>query len=87
MLHLDQAGLDVPGLGRFLAEPDTGRHFFRPARAGMAAAPVTNPRVRLGLQRAQVGDQSRREVLPGAPQRCLGVLDDLPIQPEKKGPG
>jgi hypothetical protein len=46
----------------------------------LAAGPVTHPRVGLGLQRVQVSDQCRRQVLPRATQGGLGVLDDLTVQ-------
>jgi hypothetical protein len=85
MLHLDQARLDVSGLGRFLAEADASCHLLRPAHARMATGPVSHPRVRLGLQRAQVSDQRRGQVLPGAPQGRLCILDDLPVQAQVQG--
>jgi len=87
MLYLDQARLDVSGLGRFLTEADASRHLLRPAHARMAAVPVSHPRARLGLQRAQVSDQRRGQVLPGALQSRLGILNDLPVQPPGTEPG
>jgi len=51
----------------------------------MAAGPVSHSRVRLGLQRAQVSDQRRGQVLPSPSQGRLGILDDLPVQTQVQG--
>lgn len=85
VLYIDQARLDVTGLRRLVARPDAAGHLLRAAHARVAVGPVTHPRVGLGLQRVQVGDQCRRQVLPRATQGGLGVLDDLTVQAEIQG--
>ena len=82
MLGLDQSRLHVTGLGRFPVRSDAGDGSFRAGHRGMAAAPVTYPRVCLGLQGVQVGDEGCRQAAVRAAQGGLGVLDDLPVAAE-----
>lgn len=57
VLRLDEASLHVAGLRRFLGRADASGHVLGAGHGSVAAVPVADPRVRLGLQGIQVGDQ------------------------------
>jgi hypothetical protein len=79
VLGLHQSGLHVTGLRRLLTGPDSGGGVLGAAHRGVAAVPVPDPRVGLGLQRVQVADQRRRQRAAGAAQRGLRIRDHLPV--------